>query len=92
MSHTKPGCVIQEVCVGWGELMPYAILLLWVCSHVNSNVFLQNSSDAIPDATALCQTHAALTRYCSRWRSVSGVNSEDMGMISPFLMIMALKG
>ena len=28
--------------------MPYAILLLWVCSHVNSNVFLQNSSDAIP--------------------------------------------
>lgn len=90
-SHTKPGCVTQEVCV-WGELMPYVILLLWVCSHVSSQVFLQNCPDALPDATALRQTHGALTRYCSRWRSVSGVNSEDMGMISPFLMIMALQG
>lgn len=95
---TEVECVITHearVCdpggVG-GELMPYVILLLWVCSHANSRVFLRNSSDALPDATGLLQTHGALTRYCSRWRSVSGVNSEDMGMISPFLMIMALQG
>lgn len=35
--------------------------------------------------------HVTLTRYWSRCRSVSGVNSEDMGMTSPFLMIMALE-
>lgn len=91
VTHESRMCDPGGVC-GWGELGPHVILLLWVCSHVSSNVFLRNSSNAITDATALCQTHVALTRYCSRWRSVSGVNSEDMGMISPFLMIMALKG
>lgn len=64
-------------------------------SHVRNNVFLPNSLDAnhppASDASTLCQTHGTLTRYWSRWRSVSGVNSEDMGMISPFLTIMALQ-
>lgn len=54
-------------------------------------MFPHHSVDTIPDAAALRQTYVTLTRYWSRWRSVSGVNSEDMGMISPFLMIMALK-
>lgn len=65
VTHEARVCDPGGVCVGL-ELMPYVILLLWVCSHVSSRVFLQNSSDALRDATALRQTHGALTRYCSR--------------------------
>lgn len=78
----------RKVCVG--ELMPYVVPRLWARSHVRNNVFLPHSPEA-PLTPARCQTHGTLTRYWSRWRSVSGVNSEDMGMISPFLTMMALQ-
>lgn len=58
-------CDPGGVC-GVGELGPHVILLLGSAPYHNINVFLQNSSDAITDATALCQTHVALLlRYCA---------------------------
>lgn len=87
--HTRSQDVRSRRCVGGVNTICRltAVGLL----PVNSNEFLQNSSDAVPDTTAPCQTCMALTRYWRRWRSVSGVNSEDMGTISPFLMIIALE-
>lgn len=82
------GCVIGR-CV-WGS----SYHMSFVCcgpAPMSGATCSSQTARCPPDASSLCQTHGALTRYWSRWRSVSGVNSEDMGMISPFLTMIALK-